>query len=208
MSHVSTCAILLNGDFADMIEITRQVLGKMGAAVRRRSVTGPKEKVMLQISFDEFHQEVVVDRNGELTERIPVTKIANIVEAVPKLKDEIQLWMLIAFAIVLALGLYKVYTIFNSPAPGPGTKAQHAQLENLVIDFLKHTDKKDISSKDLFDLLIQEDDLIGNNHKNFNHNRLNQLLQQLYYTYEVSSLSELITIIHQPERGTSKENDA
>jgi len=123
-------------------------------------------------------------------------------------KDEIQLWMLIAFAIVLALGLYKVYTIFNSPAPGPGTKAQHAQLENLVIDFLKHTDKKDISSKDLFDLLIQEDDLIGNNHKNFNHNRLNQLLQQLYYTYEVSSLSELITIIHQPERGTSKENDA
>jgi len=110
-------------------------------------------------------------------------------------KDEIQLWMLIAFAIVLALGLYKVYTIFNSSAPGPDTKAQHAKLENIVIDFLKHTDKKDISSKDLFDLLIQEDELMGNNHKNFNHNRLNQLLQQLYYTYEVSSLSELITII-------------
>ncbi len=94
MAHVSTFAILLNGDFADSREITRQILGKMAAAIRRRSVTWPKAKVMLQISFDEFHQEVVVDRNGELTERIPVTKIANIVEAVPKFKDEIQLCLL------------------------------------------------------------------------------------------------------------------
>ncbi len=49
---------------------------------------------MLQISFDEFHQEVVVDRKGELSERIPVTKIANIVEAAPKFHDEIQLCLL------------------------------------------------------------------------------------------------------------------
>ncbi len=94
MSHVSTFAILLNGDFADSREITRQILGKMAAAVRRRSVTWPKAKVMLQISFDEFHQEVVVDRKGELTERIPVSKIANIIEAVPEFKDEIQLCLL------------------------------------------------------------------------------------------------------------------
>ncbi len=94
MPHVTTFAILLNGDFADSREITRQVLGNMASAIRRRSVTWPKAKVMLQISFDEFHQEVVVDRKGELTERIPVTKIANIVEAVPKFKDEIQLCLL------------------------------------------------------------------------------------------------------------------
>ncbi len=49
---------------------------------------------MLQISFDEFHQEVVVNRKGELNERIPVTKIANIVEAAPRYKDEIQLCLL------------------------------------------------------------------------------------------------------------------
>ena len=94
MQHVTTFAILLNGDFADSRDITRDVLGKMAAAVRRRSVTWPKAKVMLQISFDEFHQEVVVDRKGELTERIPVTKIANIVEAAPKFKNEIQLCLL------------------------------------------------------------------------------------------------------------------
>lgn len=94
MKNVTTFAILLNGDFADSREITLQVLGKMAAAVRRRSVTWPKAKVMLQISFDEFHQEVVVDRKGDLTERIPVTKVANIVEAAPKFKDEIQLCLL------------------------------------------------------------------------------------------------------------------
>jgi hypothetical protein len=94
MKNVTTFAILLNGDFADSREITQQVLGKMAAAVRQRLLTWPKAKVMLQISFDEFHQEVVVDRKGELSERIPVTKIANIVEAAPKFKDEIQLCLL------------------------------------------------------------------------------------------------------------------
>lgn len=94
MKHVTTFAILLNGDFADSREVTRQVLEKMASAIRRRSVTWPKAKVMLQISFDEFHQEVVVDRKGELSERIPVTKIANIVEAAPKFKDEVQLCLL------------------------------------------------------------------------------------------------------------------
>ncbi len=94
MQHVTTFAILLNGDFADSREVTNDVLGKMAAAIRRRSVTWPRAKVMLQISFDEFHQEVVVNRQGELNERIPVTKIANIVEAAPKYKDEIQLCLL------------------------------------------------------------------------------------------------------------------
>ncbi len=94
MKNVTTFAILLNGDFADSREITLQVLGEMATAVRRRPVTWSKAKVMLQISFDEFHQEVVVDRKGDLTERIPVTKVANIVEAVPKFKDEIQLCLL------------------------------------------------------------------------------------------------------------------
>ena len=94
MKHVTTFAILLNGDFADTLNVTNEVMGKMAAAIRRRSVTWPKAKVMLQISFDEFHQEVVVDKKANLTERIPVTKIANIVETVPRYRDEIQLCLL------------------------------------------------------------------------------------------------------------------
>jgi hypothetical protein len=94
MQHVTAFAILLNGDFADSREVTQSVMGKMASAIRRRAVTWPKAKVILQISFDEFHQEVVVDRKGELNERIPVTKIANIVEAAPKFSEEIQLCLL------------------------------------------------------------------------------------------------------------------
>jgi len=94
MQHVTTFAILLNGDFADSSDVTQSVLDKMAAAILQRSITWPKAKVMLQISFDEFHQEVVVDRKGNLAERIPVTKIANIVEAAPKYSDEIQLCLL------------------------------------------------------------------------------------------------------------------
>jgi len=91
MQHVTTFAILLNGDFADNRGITEDILGNMAKAIRRRPLSWPKAKVHLQISFDEFHQEVVVDRQGHLKERIPVVKIANIVEAAPKFPDEIQL---------------------------------------------------------------------------------------------------------------------
>jgi len=94
MRHVNTFAILLNGDFADNQKQTKDILEKMASAIRRRPFNWAKAKVMLQISFDEFHQEVVVDKKGELNERIPVTKIANIVEAAPKFKDEIQLCLL------------------------------------------------------------------------------------------------------------------
>ncbi len=94
MKNVTTFAILLNGDFADSRDVTNTVLDKMAAAIRQRSITWPKAKVMLQISFDEFHQEVVVDRKGNLDERIPITKIANIVEAAPRYSDEVQLCLL------------------------------------------------------------------------------------------------------------------
>ena len=46
--------------------------------------------VLLQISFDEFHQEVYVDKHGLLAERIPVAKIANIVECYPRYAQQIQ----------------------------------------------------------------------------------------------------------------------
>ncbi len=94
MQNVTTFAILLNGDFADSRTVTKGVLEKMAAAIRQRPINWAKARVMLQISFDEFHQEVVVDRSGELSERIPVTKIANIVEAAPKFGEEIQLCLL------------------------------------------------------------------------------------------------------------------
>jgi hypothetical protein len=90
METVRTFAILLNGDFADDPDITDATLRAMAEAIRRRSAAWPKAQVLLQISFDELHQEVISDEEGRLRERIPVAKVANIVECAPRY-PEIQL---------------------------------------------------------------------------------------------------------------------
>ena len=122
-------------------------------------------------------------------------------------KDEIQFWMLIAFAVAFVFSSYKVYIIFNTPVEGINTKTQHSQLEDILINFLKDLTEVDLDTDALFELIIQLEVLQDEQYKNFNKNRFNQLLQQLFYTYEVSSLNELIINIHQSEQGTSKDND-
>lgn len=94
MSHIKNFALLLNGDFANTAKETNEIMGKMAAAIKQRPKKWPKAKVLLQISFDEFHQEVYVDKKGLLAERIPVAKIANIVERYPKYSAQIQLALL------------------------------------------------------------------------------------------------------------------
>lgn len=94
MSHIKNFALLLNGDFANSAKETNEIMGKMAEAIKQRPKKWPKAKVLLQISFDEFHQEVYVDKKGLLAERIPVAKIANIVERYPKYAGQIQLALL------------------------------------------------------------------------------------------------------------------
>jgi len=122
-------------------------------------------------------------------------------------KDEIQFWMLIAFAVAFVFSSYKVYFIFNTPVEGINTKTQHNQLEDILIHFLKDLSEVDVDSDVLFDLIIQLEVLQEDQYKNFNKNRFNQLIQQLFYTYQANSLNELIMNIQQSEQGTSKEND-
>jgi hypothetical protein len=93
MDRVRTFAILLNGDFADDTQVTEETLETMAAAVRSRPATWPEARVLLQISFDELHQEVIVGRDGRLRERIPVAKIANILECASRY-PQIQLCLL------------------------------------------------------------------------------------------------------------------
>ncbi|HIE55938.1 MAG TPA: radical SAM protein, partial [Chromatiaceae bacterium] len=78
MRHVTTFAILLNGDFASSSGTARDMLDAMRQALKSRPGGWPKAQILLQISFDEFHQEVLIDKHGRLKERIPVEKIANI----------------------------------------------------------------------------------------------------------------------------------
>ncbi len=80
MRRVRTFAILLIGEFAEDMAVTDATLKAMADAVRSRPADWPSARVLLQISFDEFHQEILTDREGRLRERIPVAKTANILE--------------------------------------------------------------------------------------------------------------------------------
>jgi len=94
MRHITTFGILLNGDFAKDKAETKRVIQAMAGAIEARPSHWPRAKVLLQISFDEFHQEVIVDKHGRLKERIPVAKISNIVECAPRYAKQVQLALL------------------------------------------------------------------------------------------------------------------
>ena len=111
-------------------------------------------------------------------------------------QDEIQIWMLTAFIIVLAVSLYKIYIIFNKPPSGVSTEMEHEELRDMIISFIQKSDISDPSNKTLFEALVKEEGFEGERYKNFNQNRFNQLVQGLFYTYKVDTLSELIESIH------------
>jgi hypothetical protein len=94
MKDVNTFAILLNGDFAHSLEATESVLSSMARTIRKRPANWPDARVILQISFDEFHQEVIIDKQGKPKERIAISNIANIVQLAPRYAREIQLALL------------------------------------------------------------------------------------------------------------------
>ncbi len=79
MDRITTFAILLNGSFANTPQDTNKVFQGLRDALKQRPSTFPDASIVLQISFDEFHQEIVADRHGRLKERIPVANIAQIV---------------------------------------------------------------------------------------------------------------------------------
>jgi len=80
--RVTTFAILLNGVFATDRVATESFFKAVDTALDDRRRRGLDEAgVVLQISFDEHHQEIYPRADGSLQERIPVAFIANIVEA-------------------------------------------------------------------------------------------------------------------------------
>ncbi len=115
-------------------------------------------------------------------------------------KDEIQFWMLIAFLAAAGIGFYKVYFLFNTPVEGLDTRSQHEKLQTMIIDLIMtHTNAR-LDKDTLFEILIQHDDLKDDTYKNFNRNRYNQLLQQLYYRFDVDNLEHLIRRIQNEKK--------
>ncbi|MBF0627777.1 MAG: hypothetical protein HQL91_06095 [Magnetococcales bacterium] len=82
LTRIRACGILLNGATATSPEAAHQLFQELEQArTQRDGSPGMPLEITLQISFDEFHQEIVADRDGSLHERIPVANIARLIMA-------------------------------------------------------------------------------------------------------------------------------
>ncbi|MBF0181492.1 MAG: hypothetical protein HQM03_15830 [Magnetococcales bacterium] len=84
LETMRSLAILLNGECAATLEGSRAIFEEARRANRMR---GRPAEVVLQVSCDEYHQEVVASRSGGLRERIPVAFIANLVQTAVAFPD-------------------------------------------------------------------------------------------------------------------------
>jgi len=109
--------------------------------------------------------------------------------------DALQIWMIIVFTIVLVTSLYKIYSLFNQPLSGVDSETEHKELRDIIIFFIQNNTITNPSNSSLFEQIHNDENFDNDTYKNFNLNRFNQLKQQLFYTYHVNSLPELIDSI-------------
>lgn len=81
MKRVKSFAILLNGASASSPEEATRIFAALEEARTHRPRHAVPAEIVLQISFDEFHQEILANRDGSLRERIPVAHIAHLILA-------------------------------------------------------------------------------------------------------------------------------
>jgi hypothetical protein len=78
MGDITLFAILLNGSSATSSTEADSMLLAIRQGLKDRPKSFLTAEVILQISFDEYHQEIISDKKGVLKERIPVANIANL----------------------------------------------------------------------------------------------------------------------------------
>lgn len=81
MDRVETFAILLNGQLAGTLKDADALFAQLHQALARRSPKFARAVVVVQISCDEYHQEILANRQGDLSERIPVAHCARLIIA-------------------------------------------------------------------------------------------------------------------------------
>ncbi|MBF0172705.1 MAG: hypothetical protein HQL83_04565 [Magnetococcales bacterium] len=81
MDQVETFAILLNGQLAHTRAAADDFFAALHRALARRPRSFARARVVVQISLDEYHQEILANRRGELRERIPVAHVARLLIA-------------------------------------------------------------------------------------------------------------------------------
>lgn len=110
-------------------------------------------------------------------------------------KDEIQNWMLLAFAISLFFSFYKVYIMFNKPGVGLDTTTQKDELVDIVQKALLGLDISSYEANVVYEKIIN-DNFDWERYKNFNLNRFNQTVNTLCVIHKVDKIEDLLTSIN------------
>ena len=110
-------------------------------------------------------------------------------------KDEIQNWMLLAFAIALFFSFYKVYIMFNKPGVGLDTNVQKDELVDIVEKALVGLDVNTYDASVVYEKIVN-DDFDWERYKNFNLNRFNQTVNALCVIHKTDTVEELLKSIN------------
>jgi len=106
------------------------------------------------------------------------------------IKDHLETIMMVAFLLATALSIYKVYVIFEKQADD-GVDIN--TIENELIAIIKELfSSHDISDKKHLHSLVQTHEKFDKErYRNYNENRLNQILDRLHIEHKTQGFDEL-----------------
>ena len=105
-------------------------------------------------------------------------------------KEHLESVMMISFLLATALGMYKVYVMFEKQADaGIDIKTLEDEIIAIIENIFKRG--KTPSKEELFKMIQVDAAFDKERYKNFNQNRFNQILDRLYTKYNTGTYDEL-----------------
>jgi hypothetical protein len=107
-------------------------------------------------------------------------------------KDHLSSIMMGAFALALALSVWKIYKFMPNQQleDDDNTNESIEQLTRIMIDVIQ-TSSTPLTHKELFILMKSHNDFDEKHFWRFNENKLHQLLQKYYAIHDLGSIEEI-----------------
>lgn len=105
--------------------------------------------------------------------------------------QNLQTIMMVSFLVAAFLGMYKVYVMFESKEGDGGVdiKTIENELSEIVESILKETK---LDKNALFEAVRSHERFDKERYKNFNQNRLNQVLDLLHIRHKTETFDDLL----------------
>lgn len=105
-------------------------------------------------------------------------------------KEHLESIMMISFVLAAALGMYKVYVMFEKQADeGIDIKTLEDEIIAIIEDIFKRGEMP--SKKELYKKIQDSAAFDSERYSNFNENRLNQIIERLHIHYKTADYEQL-----------------